>query len=114
MIRLIDTYAQMLTAHQRSLLHHYYHDDFSLGEIASREGVTRQAVFDGLRRAVAELQHLEDRLRLVARLGRDARARQEAAARLQAVEAEVAHLRKAGRVDVRPLLRALAGLRETL
>jgi len=66
-VRLFDAYAALLTARQRSMLRMYYHDDLSLGEVAARAGVTRQAVFNSLRRSVVELRSLEDRLGVLAR-----------------------------------------------
>ena len=113
-VRLLDVYAAMLTEHQRDLLRLYYHDDLSLGEIASRLGVTRQAVFDGLRRSVVEMQHLEDRLRLLADHDRQTRIRAEASVRLRAVEQEAASLADTSGVDTGPLIRALRALREVL
>ncbi len=113
-VRLLDAYAEMLTEHQQVLLRLYYHDDLSLSEIAGEVGVTRQAVFDSLRRSVAELERLEDRLRLLANQDQQARTLDEASARLRAVEKEVAHLAAAGGVDLGPLLRALHALRGVL
>ncbi len=112
--RLLDVYAEMLTDHQRDLLRLYYHDDLSLGEIADGRGVTRQAVFDSLRRSVAELQHLEDRLRLLADRDRQARAREEVSARLRVVEEALARLTDAGATDMGSLARALRALREVV
>jgi uncharacterized protein len=113
-IRLFDAYADLLTARQQALVRMYYHDDLSLAEIAVRFGVSRQAVFDGLRRAVAEMRHLEERLGVLAGRTRAARSREEAVARLEAVEQEVVRLVGTGRVEVRPLLRALRALRACL
>lgn len=113
-IRLSDAYADLLTARQQALVRMYYHDDLSLAEIAVRFGVSRQAVFDGLRRAVAEMRHLEDRLGVLAGRTRAARGREEAVARLAAVEQEVVRLAGSGRVEVGPLLRALRALRACL
>ena len=113
-IRLFDAYADLLTARQHALVRMYYHDDLSLAEIAGRFGVSRQAVFDGLRRAVAEMRHLEDRLGVLAGRTRAARGREEAVARLEAVEQEVVRLAGSGRVEVGPLLRALRALRACL
>jgi len=112
--RLLDAYAEMLTPHQQDLLRLYYHDDLSLGDIAARVGVTRQAVFDSLRRSVAELRHLEARLRMLAGRDRQARTRAAVSARLTAVQREVDHLAAAGALDVGPLMRALRALREVL
>lgn len=112
--RLFDAYADLLTERQRTLLRLYYHDDLSLGEIAGRVGVTRQAVFDSLRRSIAEMRHLEARLGVLAARDRAASAREVVAARLQDVEQAAARLAHAAGVDPGPLLRALRALRESL
>jgi len=114
-IRLCDAYAGLLTAHQQRLLHMYYHEDLSLGEIAQGLRVSRQAVFDGLRRAVGEMRHLEERLGVLAIAGRNGRARRPggAAVRLGRVEREAARLTRAG-AATGPLLRALRALRAAL
>lgn len=64
---LFDFYSQLLTEHQRTVFRHYYHDDLSLGEIAEDLGVTRQAVYDLLRRSERALESYEARLGLVKR-----------------------------------------------
>jgi predicted DNA-binding protein YlxM (UPF0122 family) len=114
-IGLFDAYAGMLTARQRRLVRLYYHEDLSFGEIASRLGVSRQAVYDGLRRSVREMRHLEARLRMLApRPGANGdAARNGAAGRLVAVERAAARLTAAG-AATGSLLRALRALREVL
>ena len=64
---LFDTYGELLTARQRSIFTLYYEDDLSLGEIAAQHGISRQAVYDMLKRAVHTLAELEDKLSLVSR-----------------------------------------------
>jgi 16S rRNA (guanine1207-N2)-methyltransferase len=64
--RLFDAYGSLLTAQQRQLLCRYYQDDLSLGEIAAEMRVSRQAVHDGLRRALAALERYEAALGLAA------------------------------------------------
>ncbi len=113
-IRLFDAYAGLLTTRQQALVRMYYHDDLSLGEIAVRYGVSRQAVFDGLRRSVAEMRHLEDRLGVLAGRTRVARGREAAVARLAAVEHEAARLSRTNGADLAPLRRALRALRACL
>jgi predicted DNA-binding protein YlxM (UPF0122 family) len=113
-VRLFDAYAALLTARQRSMLRMYYHDDLSLGEVAARAGVTRQAVFDSLRRSVVELRSLEDRLGVLADRRRRARARVAAIRRLVAVEREVARLAVSRAADLSPIRGALRALRAQL
>ena len=43
---------------------HYYLDDFSLGEIAQEYGVSRQAVYDNIKRTEAILEVYEEKLLL--------------------------------------------------
>jgi 16S rRNA (guanine1207-N2)-methyltransferase len=63
--RLFDVYGDLLTAQQRQVLRRYYGDDLSLGEIAGQMRVSRQAVHDGLRRALAAMERFEGVLHLV-------------------------------------------------
>src|SRR5256886_15892289 len=93
MVRLIEAYGRLLTAHQQRALRLYYLDDLSLGEIAERLHVTRQAVFDGLRRSGRELRRVEASLRLLQARDGGARRRQVVAARLDTLE----HALKRGR-----------------
>nr|WP_258567773.1 putative DNA-binding protein [Paenactinomyces guangxiensis] len=62
---LYDFYGLLLTERQRTLLELYYHDDWSLGEIAEHQGVSRQAVFEAIKRAQATLTDLEEKLGLL-------------------------------------------------
>jgi uncharacterized protein len=110
-VRLFDAYAGLLTRRQCEVLGMYYHDDLSLGEIASRSGVTRQAVFDSLRRSVRELRSLENRMGLVAERARRSRAREFALARLVEIEREVARRIAKGQAGLGRLQRALRAVR---
>lgn len=65
--RLFDAYGALLTARQRRLVRRYYQDDLSLGEIAVQMRISRQAVHDGLRRALAALERYEAALGLARR-----------------------------------------------
>ncbi len=65
--RMLDAYGRLLTARQQRLLARYYRDDLSLGEIAAQMRVSRQAVHDGLRRAVGALERYEGALGLAAK-----------------------------------------------
>ena len=42
----------------------YYLDDFSLGEIAEEYDISRQAVYDNIRRTEAMLEEYEEKLNL--------------------------------------------------
>jgi len=115
MVRLIEAYGRLLTAHQQRVLRLYYLDDLSLGEIAERLHVTRQAVFDGLRRSGRELRRVEASLRLLQARDCGARRRQVVAARLDTLERAI---RRVGAgVDARARRRittALAAVRRAV
>lgn len=61
---LFDFYQALLTDKQRSYMELYYLDDLSLGEIAESYKVSRQAVYDNIRRTEAMLEEYEDKLQL--------------------------------------------------
>ena len=62
---LFDFYQALLTDKQRSYMELYYLDDNSLGEIAESYGVSRQAVYDNIRRTEAMLEEYEEKLCLL-------------------------------------------------
>ncbi|WP_026023146.1 putative DNA-binding protein [Paenisporosarcina sp. TG20] len=62
---LYDFYQSLLTDKQRSYMHLYYLDDHSLGEIAGEYEISRQAVYDNIRRTEAMLEEYENKLRLL-------------------------------------------------
>ncbi|MBD8025800.1 putative DNA-binding protein [Ureibacillus sp. 179-F W5.1 NHS] len=66
---LFDFYQALLTDKQRSYMELYYLDDLSLGEIAESYKVSRQAVYDNIRRTEAMLEEYEDKLRLFEKFG---------------------------------------------
>ncbi|CAM3080507.1 putative DNA-binding protein [Filibacter tadaridae] len=61
---LFDFYQSLLTDKQRLYMQLYYLDDYSLGEIAGEYGVSRQAVYDNVRRTEAMLEDYEAKLTL--------------------------------------------------
>lgn len=63
-LRLLDLYGSLLTAHQRRILHLAWELDWSYGEIAQREGVSRTAVYDVVRRTSSNLDDYERKLGL--------------------------------------------------
>ncbi|MCC2684406.1 MAG: putative helix-turn-helix protein YlxM/p13 family protein [Paenibacillaceae bacterium] len=62
---LFDFYGQLLTEKQQTFLKYYFHDDYSLGEIATEFEISRQAVFEHIKRAEALLQDYEHKLQLL-------------------------------------------------
>lgn len=70
---LFDFYGPLLTEKQRAFMTYYFHEDFSLGEIASDFRISRQAVYEHVKRAGQMLEEYETKLQLVAKHERRAR-----------------------------------------
>ena len=67
---LYDFYQSLLTPKQRSYMALYYLEDFSLGEIAEENHVSRQAVYDNIKRTEAMLEEYEEKLSLFVEISR--------------------------------------------
>ena len=70
-VMLYDFYGSLLTDKQSRSLEMHYMNDFSLGEIASELGVSRQAVYDILKRAEQIMLDHEEKLKFVERFQRE-------------------------------------------
>ncbi|WP_080874783.1 putative DNA-binding protein [Oceanobacillus timonensis] len=64
---LFDFYQSLLTPKQCSYMEMYYREDYSLGEISELLEVSRQAVYDNIRRTEKTLESYEDKLHLLSR-----------------------------------------------
>jgi hypothetical protein len=64
---LFDFYGPLLTEKQQTFLKCYFHDDYSLGEIAAEFEISRQAVYEHLKRAEQVLEDYERKLGLAQR-----------------------------------------------
>jgi predicted DNA-binding protein YlxM (UPF0122 family) len=62
---LYDFYNSLLTPKQQSYMSLYYLDDYSLGEIADEYDISRQAVYDNIKRTEAMLEEYEEKLGLL-------------------------------------------------
>lgn len=62
---LYDFYGQLLTSHQREVYEQVVYNDMSLNEIASAEGISKQAVSDLIKRTTAQMQRYEDTLGMI-------------------------------------------------
>lgn len=59
-IALYDLYSGLLTEKQRGYFEDYYFMDLSLSEIAENYGISRNGVYDQIKRTVAELNKIEE------------------------------------------------------
>ena len=65
---LFEQYKELLTDKQREIVSLYYEEDYSLGEISENLKVSRQGVYDTLKRSEKILRDYEDKLKLVSKL----------------------------------------------
>ena len=61
---LFECYSTLLTEKQMNYMELYYADDFSLGEIAEEFNVSRQAVYDNIKRTEKILENYERKLHI--------------------------------------------------
>ncbi|MGL6173258.1 MAG: YlxM family DNA-binding protein [Cellulosilyticaceae bacterium] len=61
---LFDFYQELITDKQRELITGYYFDDLSLGELATMHNISRQSVFDTIKKGQAKLIECERKLGL--------------------------------------------------
>lgn len=61
---LFEFYSTLLTEKQMNYIELYYGNDLSLGEIAEEYGVSRQAVYDNIKRTEKLLETYEKKLHL--------------------------------------------------
>lgn len=61
---LFEFYSTLLTEKQMNYMELYYADDFSLGEIAEEFQVSRQAVYDNIKRTEKILENYECKLHM--------------------------------------------------
>ena len=64
---LFDFYQELLTDKQRDLLREYYFEDLSLGELSEQHQISRQSVFDTIKKAEGKLLDYENKLQLFAK-----------------------------------------------
>ncbi len=86
---LFDFYQMLLTSKQQDYMSLYYLNDYSLGEIAEERAVTRQAIYDNLKRAEVLLESFEEKLGLLKKY----QERLELFTEIRAVLSESSHTR---------------------
>ena len=64
---LLDFYGELLTDKQRECFDLHYNEDLSLSEIAEQLGISRQGVWDNIRRAESAMAEVEEKTGLLPR-----------------------------------------------
>lgn len=82
---LFDFYGELLTEKQREYFDLHYNADLSLAEIAESSGISRQGVWDIIRRAEATLRETEQKTGLVRRHDAERQVLREIEGKLQAL-----------------------------
>jgi predicted DNA-binding protein YlxM (UPF0122 family) len=82
---LYDFYGELLSEHKRRIFEDYVLNDLSLGEIAEEQHISRQGVYDIVKRCSQELKEYEKRLSLVQRFNNI----KDALSRIKAISDEV-------------------------
>lgn len=109
---LLDFYGQLLTARQYEILDMHYNSDYSLGEIAEELGISRQGVYDSIRKGKDALAAYEKRLGLAARFRQQEESMGKALENLEKAELEVPGIKNNERF--REAVEALRKVMETL
>ncbi len=86
---LLDFYGQMLTKRQYEILDLHYNGDYSFGEIAEELDISRQGVYDNIKRGKAALFDMESKLGLVARFSRQKERTSEILKLLETIDVSV-------------------------
>ena len=62
---LFDFYGELLTPHQQEIYSEIVFNDLSLGEMSEQEGISRQGIYDLIKRCDRQLNTYEEKLGLV-------------------------------------------------
>jgi predicted DNA-binding protein YlxM (UPF0122 family) len=97
---LFDFYEPLLTEKQQNFTRYYFQDNFSLGEISSLFHITRQAVYEHIKRAELVLEEYEGKLHLLEK-------HQQRGQIIQEMDAQVAAINGSITIEMKHQLRAL-------
>ena len=86
---LLDFYGQLITKRQYEILDLHYNNDFSLGEIAEQMNISRQGVYDNIKKGKTALILLEEKLGLIDRFSTQKNKAKEILALLDSLSCDV-------------------------
>ena len=64
---LFDIYGELLSKTQQKMISLYYREDLSLGEISEEEGISRNAVYDSIKKGTTLLEEYESKIHVLAK-----------------------------------------------
>ena len=64
---LLEIYSPLLSEKQREYLEDHFENDLSISEIAKNNNVSRQAIFDNIKRGFKQLEEYESKLKIFER-----------------------------------------------
>ena len=85
---LLDFYGELLTDKQRECFDLHYNEDLSLSEIAEQLGISRQGVWDNIRRAEAAMEDIEKKTGLLLRFEENRRSLERLLTKLEKLAGE--------------------------
>jgi predicted DNA-binding protein YlxM (UPF0122 family) len=88
---LYDFYGELLNDHKKQIFEDYVLNDLSLSEISDGQGISRQGVYDIVKRCSNELKYYESKLKLVSKF----RSIKE---KLNSIKEITAHTRRTGNI----------------
>ena len=104
----LETVIAALTDKQRECFDLHYNEDLSLAEIAEQLGVSRQGVWDNIRRAETAMEDIEAKTGLLRRFEENRRELESLLARLEALtgmtQGEAQNAAKAAAEEVRAII----------
>jgi predicted DNA-binding protein YlxM (UPF0122 family) len=59
---LLGYYGELLSDKQRTYMEEHFEEDYSLSEIAKSHGISRQAVYDNIKRGIKILKSYEEKI----------------------------------------------------
>lgn len=108
-ILLFDCYQALLTDKQREMMDLYYNQDFTLVEIAEEMNISRQGVYDHLKRTAHLLQQYEEKIGLLETFQRQNKVIQRMKKNIAIIESQLV-----GNPNAEDSLRQLKQLKDSL
>ncbi len=106
---LYDLYGELLPERQREIFRLYHEDNFSLSEIGTEFGITRQGVHEAVKRSEERLIEYEEKLGLAKKFRATEAVLEKIEQTIRKIEAECASDSKLAK-DLQIMKEAIAGL----